>query len=389
MRAAALGLCAACLPYVTIEAQTATTPWQIAGEGSALGLDRASGSHGVAGFGARVDFTLTRRVEIEGRVTLFPNNTIQELQTQGGKALQAAVGVRGKLVVTPDFSVYALLLPGVMHFTNAYINDLDDAPVTGSTTHFALDTGIGIEMYASPRWTMRGEITGPLYAAPGSGPTTIQPNVVYISSPAQMANPWQVTGAVGYRVGPLREPAHENGVAGQWEAGGQVTRLSEPDDNWSIRHRLAVGGFLLSRIAPATYIDAAVNVFPQVIHSHTQWTGGSLFQALAGVAVGLRKDNYGVFVKTRFGLDSYSQVFVGQTVEDLQTLRGFKAIDARRNTPVLDTGGIFERYFLGHWILRFDAGDTLSFYRAMTFTTNGVAEHVSGPPHSTAAGWRF
>jgi hypothetical protein len=378
-----------------MQAQSATTPWQVAAEGSALGLDRASGAHGVAGVGARVDFTLTRRVEIEGRVTLFPNDTIQELQTQGGKTLQAAVGVRGKLLVTPGFSVYALLLPGVMHFTNAYINDLDDPAVTGPTTHFALDTGIGVEMYASPRWTVRGEITGPLYAVPGQGPTTIQPNVLYITSPAQMANPWQATGAVGYRVGPLREPSPEAAVAGKWETGGQLTRLSEPDENWSIRHRLAVGGFLLSRMAPATYIDAALNVFPQVVHTHTLYTGGSLFQALAGVAVGLRKDNYGVFVKTRVGVDSYSQAFVGQTVADLHTFSGFKPIDARRNTPVLDTGGIFERYFRGHWVVRFDAGDTLSFYRATTFTTNGVAEHVSSGAHShtlqltTAAGWRF
>jgi len=395
MRAVTVGLCAACVPCATIAGQTATTPWQVAAEGSALGLDRASGGHGIAGFGARVDFTLTRRVEIEGRVTLFPSDTIQELQTQGGKTLQAAVGVRGKLVVTPGFSVYALLLPGVMHFTHVYINDLDDPPVTGATTHFALDTGIGVEMYASPRWTVRGEITGPLYAVPGDGPTTIQPNVPYLSNPAQMVNPWQVTGAVGYRVGPLREPANEKAVAGQWEAGGQVTRLSEPDDNWSIHHRLAVGGFLLSRLAPATYIDAAVNVFPQDIHVHTQWTGGSLLQALAGVAVGLRKDNYGVFVKTRVGVYSYSQVFVSQSVADLQTFSGFKPTDARRNTTVLDTGGIFERYFRGHWLVRFDAGDTISFYRAATFTTNGVAERVSPPPHShslqltTAAGWRF
>jgi hypothetical protein len=282
MRAVALGLCVACLPYRTIKAQTATTPWEVAVEGSALGLDQASGGHGVAGFGARVDFTLTPRVEIEARVTLFPTDTIQELQTQGGTTLQAAVGVRGKLVVTPRFSVYALLLPGVMHFTNAYISDVADPPVTGATTHFALDTGIGVEMYASPRWTVRGEITGPLYAVPGDGPTTIQPNVPYLSNPAQIANPWQVTGAVGYRVGSLQEPALESAVAGQWEAGGQLTGLSEPDDNWSIRHRLAVGGFLLSRIAPATYIDASVNVFPQVIHTHTLYMGGLL--ALPGAA---------------------------------------------------------------------------------------------------------
>jgi hypothetical protein len=75
---------------------------------------------------------------------------------------------------------------------------------------------------------------------------------------------------------------------------------------------------LLSRLAPPTYLDGPVNVFPQVIHVLTQWTGGSLVQALAGIAVGLRKDHYGVFIKTRVGMDSHSQVFVGQTVTDLR-----------------------------------------------------------------------
>src|SRR5262249_23137215 len=94
-------------------AQQQSTPVQIAGEYSALGLDRGLRETGSPGLGVRVEVALTRRVEIEGRMTWFPANLVQEFQTQGGKTLQAAAGIRGKLFVSRDLSVYGLLLPGL------------------------------------------------------------------------------------------------------------------------------------------------------------------------------------------------------------------------------------------------------------------------------------
>src|SRR5260370_39435198 len=84
-------------------AQTETTPFQIAGEFSALGLDRdlnfttGIATIGTAGFGVRTEVTLAPGFELETRLTWFPAEVLLERQAQGGHTLQAAAGIRGKV----------------------------------------------------------------------------------------------------------------------------------------------------------------------------------------------------------------------------------------------------------------------------------------------------
>ena len=90
---------------VKANAQSQTTPLQIAGEFSVLGLDRGPGndgtwSTGTSGAGLRAEFTLAPRVEIETRFTWFPSDLVQEFQAQGAtrcRRRRAFVGNCGRL----------------------------------------------------------------------------------------------------------------------------------------------------------------------------------------------------------------------------------------------------------------------------------------------------
>ena len=134
------------LASAAASAQEQSAPVQIAGEFFALGLDHALGNGtGLAGLGLRVDLGLTRRVEVESRLIWFPANVAQEFQAQGGRTLQVATGIRGKFFVSRRASFYGLLLPGLLHFTNTVTGVTGNSLVTGGSTHFALDTGLGVE----------------------------------------------------------------------------------------------------------------------------------------------------------------------------------------------------------------------------------------------------
>jgi hypothetical protein len=128
----------------TASAQGAARPLQLSGEYSALGLYRESDQEvGLNGFGIRADYRLTRRVDIEGRALWFPTDSLQEVEAQGGKTTQLALGVRGRFLIWNRASFYGVLLPELLHFSNAIVDLSGPNVVSGGATHFALDWGIG------------------------------------------------------------------------------------------------------------------------------------------------------------------------------------------------------------------------------------------------------
>jgi hypothetical protein len=370
---------------------------QIAGEFSALGLDHALGhGTGSAGLGVRVDLGLTRRVEVESRLTWFPANVAQEFQAQGGRTLQVATGIRGKFFVSRRASFYGLLLPGLLHFTNAVTGVTGNSVVTGGSTHFALDTGLGVEFYPTSRWTARGEVSGPLYGAPGGELARSAPSsngaVLILSEAARFVNPWQISAGVGYRLGALREASGEESVAGRWEIGGQVTQTTSTGAlavDEAFRHNPALGAFVSYRLAPSVYADAALNAFLRPAPERTPFDGGYVLQGLGGVKLGLRKDRYGFFVKARAGVNSHSGAFTSLD-HSLPSIT-----ISRLNAVAIDLGAVFERYVGRRLLVRFDGGDVVSVFRATTITEDGVRiqAQAPSPTHSlqmtVGFGWRF
>ena len=107
----------------TASAQGVARPLHLSGEYSALGLYRESDQGvGVNGFGIRADYRLTRRVDIEGRALWFPTDSLQEVEAQGRKTTQLALGVRGRFLIWNRASFYGVLLPELLHFSNAIVD---------------------------------------------------------------------------------------------------------------------------------------------------------------------------------------------------------------------------------------------------------------------------
>jgi len=377
-------------------AQQQSTPVQIAGEFSTLGLDRPDDGKGVSGIGVRLDVGLTRRLEVESRLTWFPSDALTERQAQGGRTLQFAVGVRGKFIVSRRASLYGVLLPGLLHFSNTVISTTGQT-ATGGATHFALDTGLGVELYPESRWTVRGEVTGPLYGAPGAELARSAPNAngafSLLIAEARFVNPWQISAAIGYRPGALREVRREEPVAGRWEIGGSVSQTTAVDAGsfsaTSFRTTPALGAFVSYRLAPGVYADVALNAFVRRVLEVTPFDGGYLLQGLGGVKLGLRQDHYGFFVKARAGVNSHSGALAAfdTSIPSVTT--------SRWNAVAVDLGGVFERYVGRRLLIRFDGGDVLSVFRTKTITLDGQSVPVDvpgvthGPQMGAGVGWRF
>jgi len=378
----------------TASAQGVARPLQLSGEYSALGLYRESDQGvGVNGFGIRADYRLTRRVDIEGRALWFPTDSLQEVEAQGGKTTQLALGVRGRFLIWNRASFYGVLLPELLHFSNAIVDLGGPNVVSGGATHFALDWGIGTEIKASDRWGIHFDTTGPLYAIREVELFRSEPNengaVATASLAPRMVNVWQVSAGVSYAIGSTQSDGRaEAAVSGAWELGGQLARTTTTNAlGTQLLTGSSFGAFASYRLAPAVYADAALSFSADEIRQRTAWDGGYLTQAVGGVKVGARKDAYGIFGKVRFGVNSYSGAV--RTSDP----RGFTL--SRANSLVVDLGAVVERYLPKRMLVRFDAGDAISVYDSTTYTRDGVVEPAPAPTAThgvqmTAGfGWRF
>ena len=374
-------------------AQEVARPLQISAEYSALGLVQQSARDtGVSGVGVRVDYRLTRRIDVEGRALWFPTQSLQEFEAQGGKTAQVAAGVRGRFVATPRASFYGLLLPELLHFSDAIVNLSGPDIATGGTTHFALDWGLGAEVHATERWAFHADFTAPLYMIREEelGCSEPGPNgaVACGSLAPRIVNPWQFSAGVSYGVGPVRHESAEEAVNGVWEIGGQLGSTTTAGAlTTNLRTLVALGGFASYRLFPATYADAAVNFSTRDVRNRTSWDGGYLTQILGGVKVGVRKDGYGLFGKARFGVNSQSGA--------VSAIESGHFRLSRVNALAIDLGGVFEQYLARRLLIRFDGGDTISVFGPTTYVRNGVPMRLPAPEAvdsiqmTVGFGWRF
>lgn len=363
-------------------AQTQSSRLQIGGAFSSLELDNAigaSGAHG--GAGVRAVIRLTRRVAIDTRAVWFPGDADPRFLSQGGRSLQLAAGGRGKFVARPHYSIYGVLLPELIHFTKAFVgfDPQTGAGTIDSVTQFALDSGLGVEIYGRSRWTFWAESTGPLYLVDGvelsrSAPGP-QGQVLIASLSPVVRNLWQVTVGANYHVGTMRdEPALEQPVTGRFEVGGHLAHRSAISfGSEHVSSQTALGGFASYRVCPGVYADGSLSIFTSAVPVSTPIDGGRLTQLLIGGKFGTRKDGFGFFAKFRVGLDSHSRVVVG-SYADYQVRRA--------DFLALDFGAVVERYIGPHLLLRFDGGDIYT-----------AAGYLASEQHSlnltVGAGWRF
>ena len=117
-----------------------------------------------SGFGGRFDWNLSRRLAFESRIDFFPEHGVPLPLEQGGQTLEAVFGIRAKVIETRHFSVFGLVRPGLLHFTDVQVlAPQTPAYITQPATYFVLNVGGGIEYYPTPRWILRADIEGDPY----------------------------------------------------------------------------------------------------------------------------------------------------------------------------------------------------------------------------------
>lgn len=351
------------------------------------------GGKNFPGFGGRFDWNFNRRLALETEIDFFPEHSASLLLNQGGSTLQAVFGVRAKVVQTRRISMFGLIRPGLLHFSDVLSNNMnpDGSNRTFSPTYFELNLGGGIEYYISPRWVLRADISGNPYRVANEHYST--PNGAGFAI-GKIEDTTRLNFGVAYRPGTLRDNETERPVSGNWEFGPLFSTMISVREGSSngVRTDLGLGGYFSRRIYGAFYFDSDVLYFPASRATAGPHDGGEIFQGLFGVKGGIRRNHVGFFGKVRPGFNSYSQALTSVTGPS----DGTQTFTYGRSTNiVLDLGGIVEFYPSEHGTLRLEAGDTHLFYGAKTVDVNGTnyAYPGGGLKHSiqfiVGYGWRF
>ena len=337
----------------------------------------------LSGFGGRFDWNFNRRLAFESQVDFFPEHATPLLLVQGGQTTQAVFGIRAKVIQTRSFSVFGLVRPGLLHFTDAEV--LASQPgllTTQPVTYFVLNLGGGIEYYPSPRWILRADIEGNPYRVPAD-------SAGGIVQPGKINDTTRLSFGIGYRLGALVESERETKVPGNWEFGPVFSAMSiareGPAEN--VRGEPGVGGYASYRFYGVFYLDGDVLYFPRGTDFSGAHDGGTILQALVGLKGGIRRDHVGFFGKVRPGFNSSSRA--------LTSISASGDTYARATNFALDLGGIVEFYPSERSTLRVEVGDTHIFYSTRDVNILGTITPVPGGKlqHSiqlvVGYGWRF
>jgi hypothetical protein len=332
------------------------------------------------GVGARVAVPVAPRVAIDGRVTLFPQRRAPAFLAQGGRTIELQLGARGTFLAGRRFSLYGVLLPGVIHFTDTVIAIRDDTTTTGGATHFALDMGIGVELRPATQWTAYAEWTGPLYAVRGTEVGRSEPSpsgaVLIVELPASIVGTAQFNAGVAYRFRANRAPPADAVAHPRWTAGAATGHTTYTADFGALDllRSATVGGFASAGILHWLDADAAFDMLLRQEVVHSPAGGGRVLQAVGGVKAGVRSRRVGYFAKLRGGVRTRD----GAVTSVSSSADG--AVLGRSTARVLDLGAVIESYAGRGVMVRVDAGDLLSFDGYQTADSINVVVGV---------GWRF
>lgn len=341
------------------------------------------------GFGGRFDWDLSRRLALESQVDFFPVHGYPLPLIQGGQTLQAVFGIRAKAIQTRHLSVFGLVRPGLLHFTDVQVPAGLISPVytTQPATYFVLNLGGGIEYYPSPRWILRFDIEGNPYRVPAFFSSSFV-------QPGKINDTTRLSFGVAYRLGSLVENERETNVPGNWEFGPLFSAMAIARQGLTsnVRTEPGFGGYASYRFYGVFYLDGDLLYFPQGTSFSGPQDGGTILQGLFGLKGGIRRNHFGIFGKVRPGFNSYSDALASVTSS---TTSSTTYTYARSTNFVLDLGGIIELYPSKHGTLRIEVGDTHLFFGTRDLNVDGTIQSIPGGKlqHSIQLvlgyGWRF
>jgi Outer membrane protein beta-barrel domain len=351
------------------------------------------GGKNFPGFGGRFDWNFNRRLAFETQVDFFPEHSASLLLNQGGQTFQAVFGLRAKVVQTSRISVFGLIRPGLLHFSDVLSNSTNPDGINQhfSPTYFELNLGGGIEYYISPRWVLRADISGNPYRVANEHYSTSNGTAFAVG---KIEDTTRLSFGVAYRPGTGRDSEAERPVSGSWEFGPLFSTMMSVREGSAngVSTDLGLGGYFSRRIYGVFYLDSDILYFPANRSTAGPHDGGEILQGLFGVKGGIRRSHVGFFGKVRPGFNSYSQAVASVT----GPVGGTQSLTYSRSTNiVLDLGGIVEFYPTERSTLRLEAGDTHGFYGTRTVDVNGTDTVYpgNGLRHSiqfiVGYGWRF
>ena len=378
----------------TATAQSDFTRVEFGGEFSTIRQNDAQTGNGknFPGFGGRFDWNFNRRLAFETEVDFFPEQSEVVSFRRGGQTLQAVFGLRAKVLQTRRLSVFGLVRPGLLHFTDV----LSYSPGAGQptqklgATYFEVNLGGGIEYYLSPRWVLRADIAGNPYRV---SQQTRNVAGVTLSYPGSVEDTTRLSFGVAYRPGTLRENEDETKVPGNWEFGPLFSTLiaAPAGANSGVATLAGLGTYASYRFWRVLYFDGDILYFPQDTHGPSNLYGGPVLQGLFGLKGGIRRNDFGFFGKVRPGFQSYAQALKAIAAQPSGTVN---YTYGRSTNFALDLGGIVEFYPTERGTLRIEAGDSHTFFSPHTVNFNGKSLRYDLGMHHTIQlvfgyGWRF
>lgn len=375
-----------------VHAQALYSRFELAGQYSTIREDNNNyqGTN-FSGFGGRFDWNLNRRVAFESQVDFFPQQGAPLPLVQGGQTLEAVFGIRAKVIQTRQISIFGLLRPGLLHFTNAQFNSgaLEPPYVFHPATYFVLNLGGGIEYYPSPRWILRFDIEGNPYRVPA----TFQASAPVATPVGKINDTTRMSFGVAYRMGKLTDNEPEMKIPGTWEFGplASVLMIAREGSAENPRSEPGFGGYASYRFYGALYLDGDILYFPRSTPHSGPHDGGTILEGTFGLKGGIRRNHFGFFGKARPGFNFYSQALTSINDTGPATVYGY----GHATNFVLDLGGILEFYPHESGTLRLEVGDTHLYFNDRTVNSNGTPVTSPGGKlqHSIqfifGYGWRF
>lgn len=148
----------------------------------------------------------------------------------------------------------------------------------------------------------------------------------------------------------------------RFEFGPEITQfyLNGPG---STAYQPALGGFFSVRIAPHIDFDSAVSVTPKIPSEGNLLNQGHMTQGFFGARSGFSKGRVTFYAKARPGFVSWGDSllrFVGPGPIYVPQF-------GRLTEPTLDVGSIVTVRISHRYAVRYEAGDTIIFYRPITW----------------------
>lgn len=166
----------------------------------------------------------------------------------------------------------------------------------------------------------------------------------------------------------------------KFEVAAEFTTL-ERDDVSGQRTDPGFGGRFTYNINRVFALEAAGYFFPKRCFQCRN--NGRITEGLAGVKVGKRFENWGIFAKVRPGAVSFSQGTLNVVDNPANPAFPFQFELNRLTTFATDIGGVIEFYPSNRIVTRFDAGDTIMHFRKRTTNTvlfNPITDEISLVP---------